>query len=471
MTAHTSVAVGLSIGSTMLAAVTATGAVTGPPLLTRAGRPIDDFVERVGDPVGIIAADGSRHSGAALLADALRDLARTATAGRPLPADVAVAYPGHWSPAAVEALRRALRRVPPWSANTAQVTLLPGHAAALTALRAEPGLPARGVVAVCDFGGAATTITLVDVTDGFRTIAGPMRCLDFSGELIDRALLTHVLGAAGVTPGGTGTTAISELTRLRAECREAKERLSAQIVTTVAGRPAGLRGDIRLTRTELDAIVREPLTRVVAALLNILRRNGIALTDLTAVASVGGMAAVPAVTTTLSAQLRVPVITARRPSLAAATGAALCVARGAADAGATVVSPARSRPQPAQPPLAWAHAPDVPDVVPQLSTRPARPQPRPRVEFAPEPAGAPERMPWHRRPLAVAAATLAVIAGAGGATVLALHADTSAAPAPALPAPSISTTTENPEPAPVVPGPTADWPAPRTVPAVPPNSG
>ena len=57
MTAHTSVAVGLSIGSTMLAAVTATGAVTGPPLLTRAGRPIDDFVERVGDPVGIIAAE------------------------------------------------------------------------------------------------------------------------------------------------------------------------------------------------------------------------------------------------------------------------------------------------------------------------------------------------------------------------------------------------------------------------------
>jgi hypothetical protein len=43
MTAHTSVAVGLSIGSTMLAAVTATGAVTGPPLLTRAGRPIDDI--------------------------------------------------------------------------------------------------------------------------------------------------------------------------------------------------------------------------------------------------------------------------------------------------------------------------------------------------------------------------------------------------------------------------------------------
>lgn len=44
-------------------------------------------------------------------------------------------------------------------------------------------------------------------------------------------------------------------------------------------------------------------------------------------------------------------------------------------------------------------------------------------------------MPWYRHPMAVAAAVLAVVAGAGGATALALRADTSAAPV--LPAPSV----------------------------------
>ena len=95
MRAPHSPVVGLSVGASTLAAVTATHAVTGRPVVTRAGRPMDDFVDRVGDPVGIVAADGSLHSGAALLADALRELARTASPGQPLPTAVAVAYPGH----------------------------------------------------------------------------------------------------------------------------------------------------------------------------------------------------------------------------------------------------------------------------------------------------------------------------------------------------------------------------------------
>lgn len=433
MTPSSSPAIGLSVGSTTLAAVTADRAVTGRPVIKRGGWLLDDFVHRVGDPVGIIAPDGSVHTGAALLAEALYELARSVMSGRPVPAAATVAYPAHWRPPAVEALGRALRRIPAWPSGA---RLIPDHAAALSALQDSPGLPTRGVIAVCDFGASAATLTLVDAAN-MGIVCEPFRFPDFSGDLIDRALLTQVLTAAGATPGATGTSALRALSRLRAECREAKERLSAHTVTTVPGEPAGVRGDIRITRAELDDIVREPLTDVVAALQDSLRRKGIALSDLVAVASVGGMAAVPAVTTTLSEQLRVPVITPRRPALAAATGAALQAARATADAGATGVSPARCQPGPAQPALAWSHAPDIPDVVPQLSTR--RPQPRPRVSFAPDPVpSGPERMPWHRRPLAVAAAVLAVIAGAGGATVLALRANTSAAPRTvvAVPAPA-----------------------------------
>lgn len=456
MTPSSSPALGLSIGHTTLAAVTADRAVTGRPVISRGGWLIDDFVDRVGDPVGIVAPDGSVHTGAALLAGALHQLARKVTSGQPLPDAVTVAYPAIWRPAAVDALGRALRRIPAWSSG---VRLVPDYAAALGAVQRNPGLPGRGVIAICDFGASATTVTLVDAGNGATIIGEPVRHPDFSGDLIDRALLTHVLTEAGAVPGATGTSALTALTRLRAECREAKERLSTQIAAGVSGAPAGVRGDIRITRQELDGIVRKPLTGVVEALRDTLQRNGIATADLACVVSVGGMAAVAAVTTTLSETLRVPVITARRPALAAAAGAALYAAPGTARTGATVISPARRPAQPAAAALAWSQAPDVPEFVPQLATR--RPDPRPRVDFAAQPvpvvAG---HTPWYRTPLAVAAAVLAVVAGAGGATALALRADTTASPA--VPTPSVS-----PEPAPGPLSPAGDGPAPRTVVAVP----
>jgi hypothetical protein len=62
----------------------------------------------------------------------------------------------------------------------------------------------------------------------------------------------------------------------------------------------------------------------------------------------------------------------------------------------------------------------------------------PRPRFAAAPARAPSpATPWHHRPIVVAAAALMVIAGAGGATALALRGDrgvTPAAPASSVPA-------------------------------------
>ncbi len=426
MTPSPSPALGLSIGSATLAAVSADRAVTGPPAITRGGWLLDDFVHRVGDPVRIVAPDGSVHTGAALLADALSDLARTVMPGRPLPAAVTVAHPAHWRPAAVDSLGRALRRIPGWSSG---IRLVPDYAAALTGLRDNPGLPGRGVVAVCDLGATGTTLTLVDAGSGLAVIGEPVRYPDFSGEMVDRALLTHVLSAAGVAPGSTGTSALKALTWLRDECRHAKERLSTLTVTTVPGQPAGVRGDIRITRPELDTIIREPLTGVVDALRDSLARNAIAPSDLVAVASVGGMAAVPAVTTTLSELLRVPVITARRPALSAATGAARQAGCPPADESATVVTPAcREAESQAPSALAWSQAPDVPGFVPQRASR-RRPDPRPRLDFAHEPIAADPGPPsWYRRPLVLAAAVLAIVAGAGAATALALRADATAVP-------------------------------------------
>ena len=122
-------ALGLSIGATNLAAVTAERAVTRKPVLTlyrqrppevgvpsenpklnEPGLVITDFVDRVGDPDGIVAADGTTHRSETLVADALRALSYAVTDGRALPDAVAVTHPAHWGPAGG---RRGAGRVEP----------------------------------------------------------------------------------------------------------------------------------------------------------------------------------------------------------------------------------------------------------------------------------------------------------------------------------------------------------------------
>jgi hypothetical protein len=222
---------GLSIGATNLAAVTADHAITRKPVLTlyrqrppevgvpsenprldEPGLVITDFVDRVGDRVGIVAADGSMHRSEALVADGLRALAYAATGGRALPDSVAVTYPAHWAPATVDALGGALSRVAEWSRSAKPLSLVPDAAAALFAVRANPGIPARGIIAVCDFGGSGTSVTLVDASGDYQPVAPTIRHHDFSGDLIDQVRSERHRGdrlagpVAGRLPQCEGTT-------------------------------------------------------------------------------------------------------------------------------------------------------------------------------------------------------------------------------------------------------------------------
>ncbi len=78
--------------------------------------------------------------------------------------------------------------------------------ASLTALHANSGLSPHGVVALLDFGGGGTSITLADAASSFEPIEDTTRYSEFSGDLIDQALLNHVLdvvaNAGGDRPGG-----------------------------------------------------------------------------------------------------------------------------------------------------------------------------------------------------------------------------------------------------------------------------
>lgn len=322
-------ALGLSIGATTLAAATADRAVTRTPVLTlhperpaevglpsenprldRPGLVVSGFVDRVAGRV--VAPDGSAYRGEALLADALRALAYAATGGHALPDDVVVTYPAHWEAPVVDALGAALGGLPEFSDRERPLLLIADAAAALLAVRADSGLPRGGTVAVCDFGGSGTNITLMDAAGGQHALAPTVRH-EFCGHLIDQLLVTLVLANLPATGPPIGA-----LSRLRAGCRNAKERLSSD---TVTDGPRGMRGAVRLTRNELDDVIRAPLNDFLTVLDNCLARNGIR--DLAAVVAVGGGANIPAVAIALSRRCRVPVFTTPRPQLAAALGAAL----------------------------------------------------------------------------------------------------------------------------------------------------
>lgn len=420
------------------------------PNLAERGLILTDFVDRVGDPVPMIAPDGSSHRAEVVLVDALRALLLTLFRGGHVAEPVGIAYPAHWRTTAVDALRGALAAVPEF--RTPLPALLVSDAtAALTALQHEPGVPARGVIAVCDFGATGTSITLADAANGFQPIGPTVRHVELSGELVDQALLTQVVG--GLSAGGavdvTGTSAIGSLGRLRAECRAAKERLSTTTVTSMPVDLPGSGGEVRVTRNELDDAVRAPLNDFVAELQDTLQRSGIRPSDLVAVASVGGGARIPIITTTLSEHLRVPVISSPAPELAAGIGGGLKALRSTVEESATSMAPAApaalAAPVAAVPfgpgptaeapassafrALAWSDADHVPDVAASEDylgddtgfAEYADPGEvaRPSLAFEePDPVDAEQAaaVPWYRRPVAVSAgAVLLVLAIIGTA--------------------------------------------------------
>jgi hypothetical protein len=495
--------VGLSVGATNLTAVVVgrtavtrspvvtlyphrppeVGVPSENPNLTERGLIITDFVDRVGDPVGIVAADGSSHLADKVLADALR--AMLYTVGQPPAGPIAITYPAHWRPAAVDALRNALTAVP----ELQQAPLVSDASAALTALQDDPGVPTRGVVALCDFGGTGTSITLVDAANGFAPVGPTVRHTDLSGDLIDQALLTHVindLSAAG-TIDLSGTSAIGSLSRLRAHCRGAKERLSTAAVTSLVAELPGHRSDVRLTRNELDEAIRTPLAEFVGVVQDTVERNGIRGADLVAVATAGGGARIPIVTTTLSEHFRVPVITMGRPELAAAIGGGLRAVRGTVDEGATsmAVAPGVAAaagaatamapevgPQDAPQSstfhaLAWSDADDVPDVTagdPYEYAAPADAgyDPRPQMQFDHEPyeqEAAP--LPWYRKPaLVLVAGVLALLAALTAAVLFVMRDDST--PSPASTSTSVTTTTTPATTTAAAPPPATQAPQPQT---------
>ncbi len=397
------------------------------PNLTEPGLVLRGFVERVGDRAPLVAADGTTYLGEVVTVEAIEAMARTVGAGTP----ITVAVPAYWSEAQATALRDEFFAQPDLARGGVPPVLVSDATAALAALRGSPGFPSDGVVVVCDFGAGGTSVTLSDAGAGFRQIGSTLRYAEFSGDGIDQLLLDRVRAAEPEidATGAAGTTRMGSLTRLRSQCRRAKEELSAATQATV---PAVSGEDVRLSRTELEQLVSGPLDRFLDALEETLRRNGIDRSNLAAVAVVGGGAGMPLIAAKVSGRLRSPILATPQPGYSAAVGAALLgMQRSSAGAPTTaapvVESPTELAAIPAElTQAAWAAADDSGDYHPVAWSQDAEDSDEPVPYTGPEHTGGygrePEAdyadedtsLPWYKR-----TALVLSLVGAGAAVLVA----------------------------------------------------
>jgi hypothetical protein len=207
--------------------------------------------------------------------------------------------------------------------------VVPEPVAATVKLACDGILPAECLVAVYDFGGGTFDATLVQRDgDRFSVLGDPAGLGDFGGIDIDDLVLDHVdrsLDGAIARLDMSDPASITALTRLRAECRDAKERLSYDTEVTIDASLPHMPALVQLTRAEFEDIVRPRLETTIDVMLDMIDRAGFRPSEVDAVALTGGSSRIPAVVDLLASRTTMQVLVDPYPELTVALGAAQMV--------------------------------------------------------------------------------------------------------------------------------------------------
>ena len=334
-----------------------------------------EFKRRMGDTTPILLG-GTPYSAAALTARMLRSVldAVASREGGP-PASICITHPANWGPYKVDLLRQVVRLAD--VDQPVQFTTEP-QAAATYYAHQQP-LERGEVVAVYDLGGGTFDAAVLRLTsDGFDLIDPPEGIERLGGVDFDAAILAHVAASVGVTLEqlGKGDAAlIAAAAQLRDECVQAKEALSADTDATIQVLLPTVNTEVRLTRAELEAMVRPSVHDSTEALRRAIRSAGYAPQSLSAVLLVGGSSRMPIVAQLVSSELGRPVAVDANPKHAVALGAAWQASRTLAGSG-----PAAATPEPAKPSVQGAAG-----KTPALVGTPATPIPQPAQPAVPKP--------------------------------------------------------------------------------------
>src|SRR5690606_38672037 len=317
---------------------------------------------------------GAPHSPEALMAELLRSVVGQVSAERgEQPAALCLSHPANWGPYKTDLLRQVVRFA--GVERPVRYTSEPEAAAAFYAheQRIEPG----AMVAVYDLGGGTFDAAVLRKTaTGFQIIGQPEGIERLGGIDFDAAVFNHVrqvLDGKLEALDEDDPAAIASIARLRQECVEAKEALSADTDVTIPVLLPAESTEVRLTRAELEAMVRPSLYGTIEALRRALASAEVAPDQLHSILLVGGGSRMPLVSQLVGAELNRPVAVDAHPKHAVALGAARLAADALGPAGAAAVgfspSPAAGPPTAPVSPAGYPTAP----VSPAVPTSPAAP--------------------------------------------------------------------------------------------------
>lgn len=347
-----------------------------------------EFKRRLGDPTPLVLG-GTPYGAESLMSHLLRAVVRiTSEREGEAPERVVLTHPANYGPYKLDMMREVARLAGLDLASTSFLT--EPQAAAISYAsrnRVDPGQ----VVAVYDFGGGTFDAALVQRTDtGFSLIGRPEGMERFGGIDIDAAIVSHVdhvLGGAISAMSPDDPAVQAGVARLRDDCREAKEALSGDTDTSIAVALPNLQTQVRLTRAELEEMVRPRLRETLEALERAVRSANLTIDQVSRVLLVGGSSRIPLVAEMIQRETGRPVAVDAHPKFAIALGAA---AWGQSLAGAPGAAP--TAPPPVAPPVAppGSATSGVPTGPPSAPPPPgAPPSAAPPPPTAPPAAGAP----------------------------------------------------------------------------------
>ena len=240
------------------------------------------------------------------------------------PAEVVLTHPASWAGHRLAALREAARR-----AGLGEVTLLPEPVAAAMHL-ADARISVGDHVAVYDLGGGTLDCAVLRRTaNGFEPVGAPGGDERLGGEHFDELLYDM----AGQTLAARDPDVWEQLrtsedrswvranVALRSEVRLAKEALASTSEYVIYA-PSPIDQEIRITRAQLEELLRAPLERTVDELVATIERAGLTPADVKAVYLAGGSSRMPLVTELLSGRTGLAPFTWGDPKAAVALGAA-----------------------------------------------------------------------------------------------------------------------------------------------------
>ncbi|MEJ1112758.1 Hsp70 family protein [Paenarthrobacter sp. CCNWLY172] len=349
---------------------------------------VREFKRRIGDSVPLAVGEGwlAPEDVYATMARWVVDRAgeREGTA----PSSIIMTHPAAWGQHRTSVVLAALN-----AAGLHDITLISEPEAAALHYASQTRVEDGSIIAVYDLGGGTfdTAILRKAGAGNFELLGRPDGIETLGGADFDAAVLRHVMGhvkASGdVDPEAPDT--LAALSRLRRECREAKEALSLDSESSVAVSLPGTQLSVRLVRAEFEALIEEPLRETVEALERSLQSVNVDSQDLSAVLLIGGSSRIPLVAQMISVELGRPIAVDADPKSSICLGAAVAGLRsraeGAVDAAAAAAVGAAADDVVAIGALGRPHTASRPPALgvrTAASAKQGRQAPRPRVRMA-----------------------------------------------------------------------------------------